>query len=568
MTRKVNSKGRILKSAVIALIIMFAVTAVFTPVEVNAAAKKAKAKYSVKVTNINSNTVLRKGTKIKVQYVATKTKGGVVSGAKVKFKSSNKKVASISKKGVIKAKKKGTTYITVYCKAKPSKKKKVKVRVGTPVSSISVSGFTYLGKGRSNTLKAKANSGATNKSVSWSSDNTSVATVNSSGKVTAKGYGYATIYARAKDGSGVVGSHTVHVHKYMRDETIWVAHRGLHTSARENTAAAFHAAGAARFQAAECDIWETAKETPNVTLPDRYTTDSSEDGEEGGESQEDPELPENLDVSALLATIKSLPGASASYDKVIGKKDNVYDAWDEYTGLTNGLSDLQKSLVREKLIEDSGEDLLQTLFNHYTKVYGYDSMYLAINHDATFSGGGTVKNMTKNQIDSKVSFNVCYLGEYLDICKHYGMIPVIEFKDSKMSSEAVRKAVEIVDSKDMLDIAYMISFHENILQQAKQMAELKLKEKEKEKGPITYHLFSSNGSKEVKIARDRGFTGISVRKDVLTDSIYNEAKSYGLGVGTWTYKKDAGSDDYLGKQLLSGKYDLDFATADYKTFTD
>lgn len=173
MNREINNK-RILKSVVIALIIVFTVTAVFTPTEVNAASKKAKAKYSVKVTNINSNTVLKKGAKLKVQYVATKKKGGVVSGAKVKFKSSNKKVASISKKGVIKAKKKGTTYITVYCKAKPSKKKKVKVRVGTPVSSISVSGFTYLGKGRSNTLKAKANSGATNKSVSWSSDNTSV----------------------------------------------------------------------------------------------------------------------------------------------------------------------------------------------------------------------------------------------------------------------------------------------------------------------------------------------------------------------------------------------------------
>lgn len=557
-----NNNKRILKTAVIALIIMFTATAVFTPVEVNAAAKKAKASYSVKVTNINSNTVLKKGTKLKVQYVATKKKGGVVSGAKVKFKSSNKKVASISKKGVIKAKKKGTTYITVYCKAKPSKKKKVKVRVGTPVSSISVSGFTYLGKGRSNTLKANANSGATNKSVSWSSDNNSVATVNSSGKVTAKGYGYATIYARAKDGSGVVGSRTVHVHKYMRDETIWIAHRGLHTSARENTAAAFHAAGAARFQAAECDIWETAKETPDVTLPDRYTTDASEDGEESGESQEDPELPDIPDVSELLTTIENLPGASATYDELIDRSDDVYDAWDEYEELTANLSDLQKSLVREKLIEDNGEDLLQTLFNHYTKVYGYDSMDLAINHDATFSGGGTVKNMTKNQIDSKVSFKVCYLGEYLDICKQYGMIPVIEFKDSSMSPEAVRKAIEMIEERDMLESAYMISFHENILQQAKQRTEAK------GKTPITYHLFSSNGSKEVKIARDRGFTGISVRKDILTDSIYNEAKSYGLGVGTWTYKTDASSDDYLGKQLLSGKFDLDFATVDYKTFTD
>lgn len=42
---------------------------------------------------------------------------------------------------------------------------------------------------------------ASNKSLDWCSSNTSVATVSSTGTVTAKSRGYATITATAKDGS-------------------------------------------------------------------------------------------------------------------------------------------------------------------------------------------------------------------------------------------------------------------------------------------------------------------------------------------------------------------------------
>ena len=80
------------------------------------AAKKAGKKSSKKSSKKSKNTIsLKVGSKkkLKVKGVSKKTK--------IKWKSSKKKVAAVSKKGVVKAKKAGTTKIT----AKYGKKKKV-----------------------------------------------------------------------------------------------------------------------------------------------------------------------------------------------------------------------------------------------------------------------------------------------------------------------------------------------------------------------------------------------------------------------------------------------------------
>ena len=57
---------------------------------------------------VKSSAKLKKGKKVTI-----KVKAAPVS--KVTFKSSNKKVATVSSKGVVKAKKKGTATITVKC---------------------------------------------------------------------------------------------------------------------------------------------------------------------------------------------------------------------------------------------------------------------------------------------------------------------------------------------------------------------------------------------------------------------------------------------------------------------
>ena len=87
------------------------------------AANGSKTVKSIKLTNISTNHVIKKGKKFTVKYKVTPS--GANKG--VKWKSSNKKIATVSKKGVIKAKKKGTAKITVKCgKAKKTIKVTVK----------------------------------------------------------------------------------------------------------------------------------------------------------------------------------------------------------------------------------------------------------------------------------------------------------------------------------------------------------------------------------------------------------------------------------------------------------
>lgn len=86
----------------------------------------------------------------------------------------------------------------------------------TPVKVTSITlnkPATTLNVGATETLTVEtvAPDNATDKSVTWSSDNTAAATVDENGLVTAKGVGSATITATAKDGSGAIDKCTVTV---------------------------------------------------------------------------------------------------------------------------------------------------------------------------------------------------------------------------------------------------------------------------------------------------------------------------------------------------------------------
>ncbi|MGX8727937.1 MAG: Ig-like domain-containing protein, partial [Lachnospiraceae bacterium] len=122
----------------------------------------------------------------------------------VTWTSSNKSVATVSAKGVVKGLKKGTVTITAKAKDGSGVKATCKVTVKQPVTKITLSKTQATVKaGKTLTLKATVKpDSAHNKAVSWTSSNKKVATVTQKGVVKGIAKGTTVITVKAKDGSG------------------------------------------------------------------------------------------------------------------------------------------------------------------------------------------------------------------------------------------------------------------------------------------------------------------------------------------------------------------------------
>lgn len=185
------------KMFTVMLALCVALSMAMASVTANAATKKPKKIY-LKAT---STTVDIKGkVKVSVKKVSPKK-----ASKSVKWKSSNKKVATVSKSGYVTGKKKGTVKITATSKKSKKVKKTIKIKVtNLKAKSVTMSKKSaILFPNDKTTLKAtvKGSAGFYNQGVTWKSSNTSVATVTSKGIVTAKKAGKATITATEKGGS-------------------------------------------------------------------------------------------------------------------------------------------------------------------------------------------------------------------------------------------------------------------------------------------------------------------------------------------------------------------------------
>ena len=184
------------------LAMVLGTTAVVNPE--TAEAKKVKVK-KVTVTAPSGKTAyVAKGNKVSLT-ATVKVTPNKKANKKVTYKSANKKVATVSRKGVLKGVKAGKTKVTVTSKKNSKKKATIKVVVKkAAVKKVKLNAKTVnLAVGGKKTLKAtvtpKKN---TSSKIAWSSSKKKVATVSSKGVVKGKSEGTATITAKAADGSG------------------------------------------------------------------------------------------------------------------------------------------------------------------------------------------------------------------------------------------------------------------------------------------------------------------------------------------------------------------------------
>lgn len=156
---------------------------------------------SVSITNLDGNTlVLKKNKTFKLKAKVSVT--GKMN-KKVTYVTSNKKIATVSKAGKIKALKKGIAKITVKSVADSKKKVTIKVQVGTPVTKVSLNKKKIVANvGEKVTLQAAVlPKKASVKKVKFSSSNKAVAKVSKKGVVTCIGEGTTKITVKATDGS-------------------------------------------------------------------------------------------------------------------------------------------------------------------------------------------------------------------------------------------------------------------------------------------------------------------------------------------------------------------------------
>ena len=130
---------------------------------------------------------------------ATITSGSTTDNS-ITWSSTNTAVATVDSEGNVTAKKAGTATITA--KTKSGKKASCKVTVEEPVAGIKLNKTTITMDNKRATILGVTitPTNATNKTVTWSSSNTSIATVEKNGRVTAKKEGTATITVKSSNG--------------------------------------------------------------------------------------------------------------------------------------------------------------------------------------------------------------------------------------------------------------------------------------------------------------------------------------------------------------------------------
>ena len=187
---------------------------------------------SISPTSMDLNTTTNKTRTINATVSPTNA-----TNKTVKWQSSDSNIATVDQSGNVTAKGKGTATITATTTDGTNMSAQCTVKVSKLVSSITLNPTSMsldTTKNTTKTIKATVTpNDASNTGVDWKSNDTNVATVDATGKVTAKGKGSTTITATAKDGSKVTASCSVTVSILATKITVSPTTLSLNTSSNK-----------------------------------------------------------------------------------------------------------------------------------------------------------------------------------------------------------------------------------------------------------------------------------------------------------------------------------------------
>jgi uncharacterized protein YjdB len=121
----------------------------------------------------------------------------------VTYTSSNTTIATVDNNGIVTALKQGSATITIALKSNTSVKTTVAITVSPAIDKITLSNtsYTFEAVNKTKLITASLSASLAKQSITWTSSNTAIATVDSNGNVKGVSAGTATITVTTKDGS-------------------------------------------------------------------------------------------------------------------------------------------------------------------------------------------------------------------------------------------------------------------------------------------------------------------------------------------------------------------------------
>lgn len=179
--------------------------------------------------------------------------------------------------------------------------------------------------------------------------------------------------------------------------------------------------------------------------------------------------------------------------------------------------------------------------------------------DAATNGSGNIADLTLDEVKALTvdawnniaqypDLKMPTLQEYLDCCKVYGIVPVIEIKN--MSDTVVPSFVEIVRNKGFEDTAVVLSIDHDTLNLIRTISDVNLQ-----------YLFnasnfsSSNYKEQIDTVSAVDNADIDILYSTVTQEVVNYAHSLGVKVNVWTV-----DDPTTAREMLD--MGVDFITTD------